>query len=124
MAHHHDLELESLSSPPASPAFPTFYRRDALLRTPTSTDPIRKPSEDSSKSLGGDTEHDVTSDRVEYAPVPEKKKLGYFSTAALIVSKMIGTGVFAKPSVVLANSGGRGVSLFLWVACGIMSLMG
>ncbi|TGZ77031.1 amino acid transporter [Ascodesmis nigricans] len=63
-------------------------------------------------------------DRVEYKPIPEKRKLGYFSTASLIISKMIGTGVFAKPSVVLANSGGRGISLFLWVACGIMSLMG
>ena len=48
-------------------------------------------------------------DRVEYPPIPEEKKLGYFSTAALIVSKMIGTGVFAKPAVVLANSGGGSI---------------
>lgn len=63
-------------------------------------------------------------DRVQYPPMPEDKKLGYFSTAALIVSKMIGTGVFAKPSVVLENCGGKGVALFLWVACGLMSLAG
>ncbi|KAF8253384.1 amino acid transporter [Wilcoxina mikolae CBS 423.85] len=54
----------------------------------------------------------------------EQKKLGYFSTAALIISKVIGTGIFAKPSVVYANCGGKGVSLGIWVACGLMSLAG
>ncbi|KAI5851983.1 amino acid/polyamine transporter I [Tricharina praecox] len=63
-------------------------------------------------------------ERVVYAPMAEQQKLGYFSTAALIVSKCIGTGVFAKPSVVLANAGGKGVALGLWFACGLMSLAG
>ncbi|KAI5781499.1 amino acid permease-domain-containing protein [Geopyxis carbonaria] len=108
----------------ADSAFPNFYRRENLIRSPTSKEYTRKESIDHRHEPLRRPDHDVGNDRVEYAPMPEKKKLGYFSTAALIVSKMIGTGVFAKPQVVLANSGGKGVSLFLWVACGIMSLMG
>ena len=69
-------------------------------------------------------EEDVDVDRVEYPPMAEPQKLGYFSTAALIVSKVIGTGIFAKPSIVLENSGGKGVSLALWFGCGLMSLAG
>jgi hypothetical protein len=124
MAHHRvssDFEMSS-DSGGGSEAFPAYYRREdpdafggggggakvaAELRSPPRL-----------------TDEDVGDDRVEYVPMPEQKKLGYFSTAALIVSKMIGTGVFAKPSVVLENCGGRGVALFLWVACGLMSLAG
>lgn len=54
----------------------------------------------------------------------EEKKLGAFSTAALIISKMIGTGVFAKPAVVLLNCGGKSVALGLWLAGGAMTLCG
>lgn len=63
-------------------------------------------------------------DRVEYPPMAEEKKLGAFSTAALIISKMIGTGVFAKPAVVLLNCGGKSVALGLWLAGGAMTLCG
>ncbi|KAI5802656.1 amino acid permease-domain-containing protein, partial [Pyronema domesticum] len=62
--------------------------------------------------------------RVVYKPMAEQKKLGYFSTAALIISKVIGTGIFAKPSYVFQNCGGKGISLGIWLACGAMSLMG
>lgn len=63
-------------------------------------------------------------DRVEYPPIPEDEKLGYYSTMALIVSKVIGTGIFVKPSSVLENSGSKGVALLLWAAGGFMSVCG
>lgn len=66
----------------------------------------------------------VDDDRVEYPPMSEEKRLGAFSTAALIVSKMIGTGVFAKPAVVLLNSGGKSVALGMWLVGGAMTLCG
>jgi len=69
-------------------------------------------------------EENVDANRVEYPPMAESKKLGYFSTVALTISKVIGTGIFAKPSIVLENSGGKGVSLALWFGCGLMSLAG
>jgi hypothetical protein len=105
-----DLELCTVRSDGSHenlvPAFPGFYRREAAT-TAAATTPI-KPA-----------------DRVVvYAPMAEQKKLGYFSTACLIISKVIGTGVFAKPSVVLENSGGKAVSLGLWFVCGLMSLAG
>ncbi|KAA8903666.1 amino acid permease-domain-containing protein [Sphaerosporella brunnea] len=100
--------------------FPTFYRRTnagegSLSHTQSST---------TATSVGKAARPSNSLDRVVYAPMAEQKKLGYFSTACLIISKVIGTGVFAKPSVVLQNSGGKAVSLGLWFACGLMSLAG
>lgn len=120
-----DVELMSVRSEAtdthaADQAFPSFYRRENIHGASTSGEydrrKVRSPPRLADEDLGDD--------RVEYVPMPEEKKLGYFSTAALIVSKMIGTGVFAKPSVVLVNCGGKGVALFLWVACGLMSMAG
>lgn len=99
-------------------AFPTFYRRDRTSITSSSQSEQKNLPE---LGHGGIRDDD---DRVEYPPMPEKKKLGYFSTSALIISKMIGTGVFMKPAVVLLNSGGKSVALSIWVAGGLMTLCG
>jgi hypothetical protein len=50
--------------------------------------------------------------------------LGYLSTAALIINKMIGTGIFSKPSQILRLTGSKGGALFLWVTGGVMTLTG
>jgi hypothetical protein len=125
-----DVELMSMQSDASestAEAFPTFYQRNNNGNnrgTSTSGEFDRRKGPIELRQPPRLTDEDLGDDRVEYVPMPERKKLGYFSTAALIVSKMIGTGVFAKPSVVLMNCGGRGVALFLWVACGLMSLAG
>jgi hypothetical protein len=127
-----DVELVSLRSDTSlNPrreveAFPAFYRREnAPGSSSTSKEyDARKSSTELRIQALRIQDDDVGNDRVQYAPMPESRKLGYFSTAALIVSKMIGTGIFVKPAVVLENCGGRGVSLFLWVGCGLMSLAG
>ncbi|KAI5819595.1 amino acid permease-domain-containing protein [Pyronema omphalodes] len=119
--------MRSDASESTAEAFPTFYQRNNNGNnrgTSTSGEFDRRKGPVELRQLPRLTDEDLGDDRVEYVPMPERKKLGYFSTAALIVSKMIGTGVFAKPSVVLMNCGGRGVALFLWVACGLMSLAG
>lgn len=102
--------------------FPSFYRRENAVKTPT-TKEFRKSSADQTSSEDDDDDS-AHHGKVQYAPMPEHRKLGYFSTSALIVSKMIGTGVFAKPSTVFGFVGGKGLALFLWVACGLMSLAG
>ena len=103
-------------------AFPNFYRRDPPASGPSISDEYDRGKVSSSPRVG---EVVVDDDRVEYRPMPEEKKLGYFSTAALIVSKMIGTGIFQKPSVVYVNcAGGKGMALFLWGLCGVMSMAG
>ena len=121
-----DVELMSVrsafSDAGADQAFPNLYRREYTRGPSMSGEYDRNKVRPRSPPRLAD--EDVGDDRVEYVPIPEEKKLGYFSTAALIVSKMIGTGIFAKPSVVFAHSGGKGVALFLWVACGLMSMAG
>lgn len=140
--HSAEVELCTIRSNTShEQLFPTFYRRNGGvgggsggggmgggmggsggggLRSPTAT--ITTAASASSSSKPGIARTNM--ERVVYAPMAEQQKLGYFSTAALIVSKCIGTGVFAKPSVVLANAGGKGVALGLWFACGLMSLAG
>ena len=62
--------------------------------------------------------------RVTYMPMPEDHRLGTLSTAALIINKMIGTGIFSKPSEILKLTGSKGGALFLWVTGGVMTLTG
>lgn len=74
--------------------------------------------------LGVVSPNDVNRGRVNYKRIPEKRMLGYMSTAALIINKMIGTGIFSMPSSVLTSTGSKGASLFLWVTGGFMTLSG
>ena len=62
--------------------------------------------------------------KVTYRPMPEGHRLGTLSTAALIINKMIGTGIFSKPSEILKLTGSKGGALFLWVTGGVMTLTG
>ncbi|CUS11167.1 unnamed protein product [Tuber aestivum] len=48
--------------------------------------------------------------------IPEDRKLGYWSTAALICNRMIGTGIFSTPSTVLRATGTPAGTLLLWCA--------
>uniref|UniRef100_A0A1B6FK86 b(0,+)-type amino acid transporter 1 n=1 Tax=Cuerna arida TaxID=1464854 RepID=A0A1B6FK86_9HEMI len=53
-----------------------------------------------------------------------KRELGLFSAVSLIVSVMIGSGIFVSPSSALQRSGSVGESLIIWAACGGISLLG
>jgi hypothetical protein len=46
------------------------------------------------------------------------------TNSSLILNKMIGTGIFVSPSVVLAATGGKGISLILWAIGCIMTTAG
>lgn len=112
-------------------AFPAFFRRE---RTPPPTVenlqelPNDKGDHATSVSTPPDNHSPPSGrtekERIKYKPIPERRMLGYMSTAALIINKMIGTGIFSKPSSVLANTGSKGASMFLWVTGGIMTLSG
>lgn len=117
LSHHATMssEVEPATPRPHHEAFPQLYRRG--LRDSSSSSTQQKPVVTVAAALPDD-------DRVEYPPMPEEKKLGAFSTAALIISKMIGTGVFAKPAIVLLNSGGKTIALSMWLAGGAMTLCG
>lgn len=53
-----------------------------------------------------------------------KRRVGLFSGVALIVGTMIGSGIFVSPSGLLVRTGSVGVSFLIWLACGMLSLLG
>lgn len=53
-----------------------------------------------------------------------KRRVGLFSGVALIVGTMIGSGIFVSPSGLLVRTGSIGVSFIIWLACGLLSLLG
>ncbi|GJE86598.1 amino acid permease [Phanerochaete sordida] len=54
----------------------------------------------------------------------EKRKLGFFSASSLIFNRVIGTGIFATPSVILRSSGSVGLSLAMWLLGALVAACG
>ncbi|KAH9852455.1 amino acid transporter [Lenzites betulinus] len=53
-----------------------------------------------------------------------KRQLGPLSAASLIFNRVIGTGIFATPSVILRSSGSVGLSLVMWLLGATVALCG
>ncbi|KAK9874615.1 hypothetical protein WA026_005445 [Henosepilachna vigintioctopunctata] len=53
-----------------------------------------------------------------------KRRVGLLSGVALIVGTMIGSGIFVSPSGLLERTGSIGMSFVVWMACGLLSLLG
>ncbi|XP_077982159.1 b(0,+)-type amino acid transporter 1-like isoform X2 [Glandiceps talaboti] len=53
-----------------------------------------------------------------------KRQVGLFSGIALIVGTMIGSGIFVSPKGVLRQTESVGMSLIIWLACGVLSMLG
>ncbi|KDR13693.1 b(0,+)-type amino acid transporter 1 isoform X2 [Zootermopsis nevadensis] len=63
-------------------------------------------------------------DAIEDDAIHLKRRVGLFSGVALIVGTMIGSGIFVSPSGLLIRTGSIGLSFIIWVACGVLSLLG
>jgi len=64
-----------------------------------------------------------------HAGAPEEKvelgkKVTLLRGISIIVGTIIGAGIFISPKGILKNSGSVGMSLVVWIACGILSLFG
>lgn len=53
-----------------------------------------------------------------------KRQLGLFSGSALVVGTMIGSGIFISPSGILEQTGSVGMSIVIWVLCGLVATLG
>ncbi|XP_072037627.1 b(0,+)-type amino acid transporter 1-like [Amphiura filiformis] len=53
-----------------------------------------------------------------------KRELGLVSGVSLVVGSMIGSGIFISPKGILEHTGSVGMSLVIWVLCGLISMCG
>ena len=53
-----------------------------------------------------------------------RKELGLSNSIAIIVGTIIGSGIFVSPRGVLQEAGSVGLSLIVWVSCGILTTIG
>ncbi|XP_050688049.1 Y+L amino acid transporter 2-like [Eriocheir sinensis] len=53
-----------------------------------------------------------------------KKELGLLEGVAIILGIIVGSGIFISPKGVLKETGSVGMSLVVWVMCGLMSMVG
>ena len=51
-------------------------------------------------------------------------RLGAFDASMVVVSLVIGIGIFRTPALVAANAGSRRLFFAAWIGCGLVSLMG
>ncbi|CAH0558158.1 unnamed protein product [Brassicogethes aeneus] len=56
--------------------------------------------------------------------VKMKKELSLMDGVAIIVGVIIGAGIFVSPKGVLLNSGSVGASVLIWIASGVLSMIG
>lgn len=52
------------------------------------------------------------------------KKVTLLRGISIIIGTIIGAGIFISPKGILKNSGSVGMSLIVWIACGVLSLFG
>ena len=53
-----------------------------------------------------------------------QKSMGFAQGFFLIVGILIGSGIFLSPSLVVKETGDMGIALVIWLACGIIALLG
>jgi len=112
---------------------PTTADQEPLLqRSESPTDSISSYNS-VSKSRNDDEEVSISNDNpldrsVENDVLPETavlgRNLGWSSAYILIMSRVIGSGIFATPGAIVQSVGSIGITLLLWIAGALISWLG
>lgn len=54
----------------------------------------------------------------------ERNKMGVIACMCYVLGNIIGSGIFTSPSAILAKVNSTGLSLIIWIVCGLYSLFG
>ena len=98
------------------------------------TAPFRYPSSDHGEYSNPGSPEEENSPDDEIVPKPRSRNnwtedrsveqdLGTWNVAALIMNKMIGTGIFTAPGLILSLTGSKSISIVLWIVGGIYSML-
>ncbi|KAK2868111.1 hypothetical protein FQN49_003150 [Arthroderma sp. PD_2] len=74
-----------------------------------------------SELSGGDGEYNH---HIEDPVNSSRRQIGIFSATFLIFNRIIGTGIFATPSAILAQTGSVGMSLVVWIIGMLIAMAG
>jgi L-type amino acid transporter 5 len=62
---------------------------------------------------------DIDNNRIEL-----KKNIGLFGGVSLIINIIVGSGIFVSPKGVIQEVGSIGLSILIWIICGLISIFG
>jgi hypothetical protein len=79
----------------------------------------RSPNEDI-LYRGSPIDDDASADYHDFV-FPEDRKLGTWSTAFLIINRVVGSGIYSTPSAIIHSINSVGITLIFWVIGGIMT---
>ena len=96
--------------------------------------PFRYPSSDHGAYSDNVSLHEASSPEDEVIQKPLRgdgwtedrsvgRHIGTLGVAALIMNKMIGTGIFTTPGTILFLTGSKSISIVLWIIGGIYSML-
>ncbi|CAF1584375.1 unnamed protein product [Rotaria magnacalcarata] len=69
-------------------------------------------------------QHNETKEEKDTESTTEKPKLSLMSGIALLVGSIIGSGIFISPRGVLLGTGSYGLSILVWIVCGLICVPG